>query len=297
MTNDISVNPRTGEVQEMIYLHVPIGTIYRTPDQQEAAKEWKRRQQEQAEKERYKRLAKNILGNFYFILCENVFSGVSPQTATKLIMLCTYLNYNNQFMLTRQTPMQKSDIQRVLRLSRSNAYEFWNDVEGKYIKDRDGGLFISNEANIIRGAIPQGDQPGFRQFQKVYIKTVRALYYETSTRKHKQLGYVFKMLPYINLEFNIFCKNPFVTNLDNVQPLTVAGLCSLLGYDVNNASRLMKDLQSLTFERNGKREYLISSVDNGSGAAASRKIFVNPHILYNGSDYRRVEILGSFCKT
>mgnify|MGYP002856177678 CR=1 FL=1 len=297
MTTDIKINPATGEVQEMVWLRVPIGTTFRTPDQQAAAKEWRQRQKEREEKEKYRQLVKNDLGNFYFILCENVFEGISPQTATKLIMLCSYLNYNDQFMLTRQTPMQKSDVRRVLRLSRTSMYEFWNEIEETYITERNGGLFISNKVNVFRHAIPQGNHAGFRQYQKIYIDAVRMLYNETSARKHKQLGYIFKLLPYINLEYNIFCGDPFEKDLRNIQPLTVSEICALLDYDPKNAARLLKELQSITFVRHNKPEYLISYVDNGSGLATSRKVFVNPHILYNGSDYRRVEILGSFCRT
>ena len=287
------INPETGEVTEMVQLLVPIGTITRSPYQQKATQEWLKSKQRRAEKLRYMQLAKSELGNFYFILTDNLFDDIKPQTATKLIMLCTYLDYSNRLMKTRKTPMQKSDIKEILKLSKSGAYQFFNEVKDKYLKEYNGTLYIADN-KIFKNKIPQDKK--YLQLQKIYINAVRNLYNPTDAKKHKQLGYVFKLLPYINLEFNIFCKDPFEKQLDNIEPLTIADLCKLVNYDVTQSTRLIKELQSIKFIHNGDEEYLLSFVDNGIDTPYRKKIYVNPHIIYNGSDYRRVEVLGAFCK-
>lgn len=289
------VNQSTGEATEMISLLVPIGTTYRTPEQQAAYRARQALQEEYNQKEQYKQLVRSELGNFYFILTNNIFSDVTPQTATKLIMLCTYLNYSNQFMKTLKTPMVKSDIKKILKLSKSATYDFWNDVKDKYITERDRGLYITESANIFRHNIP--DENRYIQYQKLYITAIRNLYAATDIRKHRQLGYIFKLLPYINLEFNIFCKDAFVKEIDEIQPLTITDFCNLIDYDVTQSVRLLKELQSIKFKHKGNEEYLLSYVDNGNTTSQYKMIFINPHIIYNGSDYRRVEILGEFCKT
>lgn len=277
----------------MMKLLVPIGTITKTPQQQKATKEWLESEARRAEKERYMQMAKNELGGFYFVLTENVFDDIKPQTATKLIMLCTYLDYSNRLMKTRKTPMKKSDIKEILKLSKSGAYQFFNEVKDKYLKEYNGTLYIADN-KIFKNKIPQDKK--YLQLQKIYINAVRSLYYPTDAKKHKQLGYVFKLLPHINLEFNIFCKDPFEKELNNIEPLTVTDLCNLVNYDVTQSTRLIKELQSIKFNHNGNEEYLLSFVDNGIDAPYRKKIYVNPHIIYNGSDYRRVEVLGAFCK-
>ena len=93
-------------------------SITKTPHQQKATKEWLESKKRRAAKLRYMNLAKKELGNFYFILTDNVFDDIKPQTATKLIMLCTYLDYSNRLMKTRKTPMKKSDIKEILKLSK-----------------------------------------------------------------------------------------------------------------------------------------------------------------------------------
>lgn len=287
-------NPETGEVTEMMKLLVPIGTITRSPYQQKATQEWLKSKQRRAEKLRYMQLAKSELGGFYFVLTENVFDDIKPETATKLIMLCTYLDYSNRLMKTRKTPMKKSDIQQILKLSRSATYQFWNEVKDKYIKESNGTLYIADKAKIFKHSITQDVK--YLQLQKIYINAVRNLYNPTDVRKHRQLGYIFKLLPHINLEFNIFCKDVFEKELDNIEPLTITDLCNLVHYDVTQSTRLIRELQSIKFKHNGNDEYLLSFVDNGTDNPNSKKIFVNPHIIFNGTDYRRVEVLGAFCK-
>lgn len=157
-------------------------------------------------------------------------------------------------------------------------------------------MHISEKANIFRGKIPKQDKPEVTHYQKAYINAVRKLYNATSIRKHKQLGYVFKLLPHINLEYNIFCKDPFIKEIDDIMPLSVVDLCCLIGYNVNQSARLLKELQALTFEHNHRQEFLVSYVDNGNNTPQSKIIFVNPHIMYNGSNFQKVEVLGAFCR-
>lgn len=290
------VNTSTGEVTEMISLLVPIGTTYKTPHQQKAAREWAKMKKRIAEKEHYKKLVGKELGHFYWIMADDVFSDLQPQTVAKLVMLCTYLYYDDMFRKSTKTTIKKTDLQQILNISKKATYDFWREVKDRYITERDGDLFISEQANIFRGRLPKAQEPEITHYQKAYISAIRRLYRATSIRKHKQLGYVFKLLPYINLEYNIFCKDPFIKDIDDIMPLSVVDLCNLIGYNVSQSARLLKDLQALTFEINHRQEYLISYVDNGGNTPQNKMVFVNPHILYNGSDFQKVEVLGAFCK-
>lgn len=289
-----NINTSTGEATEMINITVPKGSIWRTPKQQQAAKEFKEAKKRQEEKEIYRRLTKNSLGNFFFVLADNAFANLPPQTVTKLMMLCTYLWYDNTLRLSPKTTMKKSDIQNILRLSKKATYAFWHEIENKYIIERDKKLYIADSKHIFRHKIQRNHKSEFIHYQKIYNKAIRNLYNNISIRKHRQIGYIFKLLPYINLEFNIFCKDPFVSEFKHIEALTIKDLCNLIGYNVTQSSRLLKELQSLKYEHNNHAEYLLSCVQNNSNENAYDKIFLNPHFLYNGSDFKRVEILGDF---
>ena len=289
------VNTDTGEATEMITIIAPIGTKWQTPEQQENARRRAEFIKQKEEKEYYKKLVGRELGHFYWILADNAFSDLQPQTVTKLLMLCTYLYYDDTFRRSRKTTIKKKDIQYILGVSKAAAFEFWREVKDKYIIEHNGNLYISERANIFRGSLPKTQEPEVRHYQKAYINSIRKLYKATNIRKHKQLGYVFKLLPYINLEYNIICKDPFEKEIDSIIPLTVKDLCELIGYNPSQATRLLKELQTLTFEHNHRQEFLLSYVDNGCNAVQSKMVFINPHILYNGSDFTRVKVLGSFC--
>ena len=63
--------------------------------------------------------------------------------------------------------------------------------------------------------------------------------------------------------------------------------CLIIGYTAKDLRRLRNIYHSITFDVNGTQERL---VDIGS------RIIINPKILYSGTDFRKVEVLGLFYK-
>ena len=131
--------------------------------------------------------------------------------------------------------------------------------------------------------------------QRFYRESIRQLYGATPKSKHHLLGIMFRSLPYINLEYNVLCKNPLENCLQDIELLSLADFCKLVGYPYMKLSRLRAEMKKLTFDVGGRKELFCSFVDAGLGAQ-NIQIFVNPHILYNGSDYKKVELLGKFCE-
>ena len=285
-----AVNANTGEVVNTISITAPIGSILYTPEQQEM---YKRKKEIDRIKETKRRNTKE-LGGFYFILADNPFPDLAPETITKLIMLCSYLNFENKFMFTERTPMKKADIQRILQLSRSATYKFLQEVFPKYIIEEDDVLRLKNTEIILRGKINSDKK--YKQYQQFYINCVRKLYNSVSPRQHAQLGYIFKLLPYINIEYNIICSNPFENDLYMVQPLSVGEFCEKINYKKDNFAKLLKAYRQIVFPINGRKEYFVTYVSDGSHNRNMR-FYVNPHIVYAGSNYSKVEILGAFCNS
>ncbi len=276
------VNSKTGEVIEMLNVVVPVGTQIRTPKQQEATRKWlNARKTKTAE-------------SFYFIQTDcNPFEGLSPQSIAKLVMLCTYINYDSKLVKSPKEPITKANLKDVLGISKAAAYAFIKDVKN-YLIEKPDGLYISEQVNIFRHSLHKDEKHLY--YQKMYIKAIRKLYSNTEVRKHTQLGYVFMLLPYINREYNIFCQNPFEDDINVIEPLTIKDFCNLVGYDSTKAKRLIEDLQSLTFNYKGQSERLISYSDNGNSQSGQKMLFVNPHIVYVGTKYSKTEILTTFCK-
>lgn len=295
--NRAFVDIGTGEVIPAISQYVPAGSITYTPQSQEL---YRKRKEEAKAKEdaimrkQYSRKINKELGSYYFAEAKDLRGELSPQSITRLIFLATFLRYDsNVLYATERTHLKKSQLPNILHLSEKTFYRFWTEVANKYIfENQDGTLMIGN--NFFRGSMAKkfnGELPS--NFQKVYISALRELYYRTPTPKHRYLGYIFSILPFINWEYNILSSNPEETDLTKLCTMTLDDLCSSLHYSKSQRLRLLDAYKQLTFEWEGKQQRFLSFVTDDP-RTGDYKIFVNPHVIYRGSDWKRVEVLGAF---
>jgi len=296
MKNLILCETKTNETKDLILLKrdtgemigsFDLGVKIYTPKQQEAYKAWKA----DVKKKEIRKIISNELGNFFMLLTDNPFCDLKPETVTKMIMLCTYLSYDGRLMRTQKTPPKKTDIKKILKLSERATYQFISEVKEKYLKEsKDGDLFIIHP-DIYRGKLDE-NQKG-NTYQMIYINKFRELYNTVNVRKHKQIGHIFKLFPYINIEFNVICKDISETSLNELTTLTAKDFCNLIKYNSNQISRLIKTYNNLKFKVNGKYERLVSFVsdcDNNN----KNDIYINPHILYAGHISSYVRAVGKF---
>lgn len=289
----LAVSLSTGEVTRATVMEVPEGSICLTPEQQEAYEERRKLEEERRMKAAMLAMQNDDLGRFYFVSTEREYDCISPATLARLIYLCTFLRYDSGVLyLTRRTPMRERDLTEVLSLSKNTITAFLKEASEYISVLDDGRLNIETDA-FCKGALPKGKH---NSFQKVYVDTVRKLYQTTPSNKHRYLGYIFLMLPYVNVEHNILCFNPEETDLANVRAVTLLDFCHAINYDVDHAARLRKEYSKISFVINGKTEKFCSFVFDG-GNPNNSKIYINPHVIYSGSDYSHVEILGAFCKS
>lgn len=193
-----AVNLKTGEVTDAVYALMPPGSAIITPEDFAANYERKRQQREFF-------LQKQVmeqLGKFCFLAISSGLDSLSPATIARLIYLSSYLRYGTDCLyITQRTPMTASNLPDVMGLSDTTVYRFLKDVCPSYLSiDDDDNLHI-NTSVFRRGALSKKD--GLGAYQKVYIEAVRNLYRATPISNHKQLGYIFLMLPYINIQYNV----------------------------------------------------------------------------------------------
>lgn len=281
-----AINTKTGEVTDAVTITVAAGSKVLTPAEQEARKKYMQRESKRFSR----RKCSDEKGNFYFVSRNNQLNTLSAETAARLIYLSTFLNFDNRFMFSQRQPIYKRDLQDVLGLSVGTTHKFWHEVSPLYIIEDADGLKLTND-DIIRGDIRKRRE----SFQRFYIQAVRKLYRATKAPRHKHLGRVFKLLPFVNIEYNIVSWNPDEGNLDNIRQMTIEEFCEITGYDVHDYKKLLAIYKQITIEINGHQEYFLSYVVN-DGDNANARIFVNPNAVYCGSDDKKVEVLGSFCK-
>ncbi len=288
---------RTGEYDDAEMRPIVPGSRIITPAQQERIRQHKERQREQEEKERAARkrkLSRKKGGHYFFMSAQSEYKELSPANTARLAYLATYMSYDdNTLKIRERTPMKKADLPSVLRLSASATRRFWKEASGNYINlDKEGTLYLSPEyfhRGQGAGAMYNWDS------QTLFNEYVKALYEQTPPNRHCYLGRVFKMLPYVNREYNALCHNPLEPELDNVEFLTLGEFCEISGYSANQQSRLMREYKDIVFPVKGRMEQFCAFVTNG-GDISTSKIFINPRVIYRGADYEAVRILGKFAE-
>lgn len=282
----VAVERATGECSAAVWVQLPIGTISYTPEQQRIYQERKKKEQDEYLKS--KRNGKKQ--SFTFVSVSEAFDGVSAANITRLIFLSTYLSYHdNEIRVTERRKLTRNELSCVLGVSDSTADRFWKEVNPKYIIEDESGALKLNQDVFVRGKMK-----GLMAFYiKVFAKGMRDLYNSVPKSKHKALGYIFAMLPNVNVEHNILCHNTDETDINCIEPMSMQEFCKEIGYDYQNVNRLHKMFKSLTFDvGSGKRELFCSIIKNEY--TGKELMIVNPKVFYSGNNAIAVSEFGAF---
>ena len=292
-TGDLyAMNLNTGEILDAVTMVVPAGSYVKTPEDQEADRKRNEgliRRLEQDDRRRQLNKELEELGKYFFVSNED-FSSLSDAAVARLVFLATYLPLDSkQLYKTERTPLIVKDLPDLMKLSRTTVREFLKEASAYIQADKDGFLYMIADT-FMRGTLPK---ERYTTMQRLYRNSIRNLFRRTSANKHHLLGVIFRMMPYINREYNVLCRNPGEDCFDDLDFLTLKDFCSLSNRDYQKMYRLKSEFKNLIFDVNENSERFLNIVEVGNGETKVL-IIVNPHILYNGSDYKRVETLGRF---
>lgn len=287
-----AVDTETGEILDTTVVTLPVGSIAYTPQQQRHYKERKA-------KEQLIEIWRTEGEKFVFANTQNDLQQLKPETVGRLIFLSTFLSYDDNVLYqTQKTPLSIKTLMQVLKLSKATFSRFCKEVMGKYLfickdkKSKEERIILNKQA-FIRGSLLK--YKFCESWQKLFIFPIRELYEILPTVKHRYLGYIFKMIPYINIEYNILCLNPYETDLEKIEPISFDDFCIFNGYTINQRKRLLSIYSNIVFEIREHKEHFCMFVTS-LNEKDSEKIFVNPNIIYRGTQKEKVEILGGFCK-
>lgn len=155
-----------------------------------------------------------------------------------LLILSSHIDYDGMLIRSEKdkTPMSTDDMRKVLRLERkkSTFYEFLNACKsyGIMSEDEEGRFYIARHFHF------RGKAEGNRVV-KTYITKLREMYREVSAH---DIGLLYRMLPYINVETNILCANPEEKNPKLIRKFNRKQLAEAVGVDpavISRATRRM----------------------------------------------------------
>ena len=277
-----SIDRHTGEVHKLSVAYMKPGDVAYSKEAREARK---KRVERERLRERIQK-ANQKKSRFLFTNTAEKFTGLSPASVVRLIVLGTYADYECALRLDNHVPMAYKNLQSVLQIGRTAVNDFWREVSPVYVIEKNGALFLTDRAAFHRGKLIDTD----RRWMKIYDNSVRALYRAADRSKHKHLGHVFKMLRYINVQHNILCRNPMEKDREHIVPITFGQFCELAGYDTSQCSRLISYFMGIKFRVGDHEEHFCKFVTNRKCLSYSW-IFINPNVLYSGTD---PESVGNF---
>lgn len=213
----------------------------------------------------------------------------------RFIQLATQVNFNNNIYDKNNNRVKKSSLSKIWdvkdRKGINDTYNLLKELE--YIQETKEGYIMINES-----LIKKGDMENFKKLKKedfdntytrLFSENIQDMYLNTDAKARKQLANLFRILPYINYKYNVFCENPTETDIDKIIPMTWTDLARLCGYEEKkHIAKFKKDLFKLKIYNYN----VIGEFKTDSGY----EILVNPKIYYSGDDIQDVEYLYSLFK-
>lgn len=245
----------------------------------------------QESKNKFHKELESLCGKFYFSFYDEVLDKTTPQNLVRFMYLCTYLRYKDNRLMkdslnNSKTPIYTNELGKYLRLERRETYNTINALV-------DAQLIRINEDNTIsvnRKICKKDKVVNIKRVDiiRVFDNGIRHIYEKSNAREHKKIALLFKMLPYINLQWNIVCYNTDEQVLECIKPLEIKELAKCL--DQKNITNFKKYILGLTI---GNESVCML---NMIGSEQKTFITINPKIYYAGTREYELKYLSNLFK-
>lgn len=234
------------------------------------------------------------LGGFYFTRRSDnkVFTLTAP-TAGRIAYLATYSDYHNKLIMDNYKPIIRKNLHKILKVSKCTTNRFLKECidTGIIIENDDNSLYLSSD--FYRGQSQDDDRV------RIYRNTVRSLYNKLTISQHKYFGYIVKLIPYINIRWNLICDDIYEEDFYKLQNIPFTDVCKLIGYDTSNLThthRLKHILESIECDVNGEMQSLCIFMFAKSRGKNVSCIYINPSIIYVGGDIESLKVITAMFK-
>lgn len=214
----------------------------------------------------------------------------------RLIQLATYATFGGKLFDNNRNEIKKSSLSKIwdVKNNRKSINETYNLlIECGYIYVTEDGYIMISEELIVKGAIEDfkklRKQDVDLTYTRVFAQNVQDMYLGTEPKSRKQLANLFKILPFINFKFNVFCANPTETDETKLELYNWTDLARLCGYE---EKKHLKDFKNSLWNLEIYSNDTIGEFRCKSGMA----ICVNPKIYYAGNDIQDVANLYAMFK-
>lgn len=207
----------------------------------------------------------------------------------RLLQLATYSTFGGKLFDKNRNEIKKSSLSKIWDTSnRKSVNETYNLLkECDYIyEDKEGHILISEDL-IVKGAVEDFKKQHKKDinltFTRLFTENLQDMYKGTEPKARKQLAILFKILPFINFNHNIFCSNPNEVEKSKLKFLSWTDLGLICGIDSKNVTRFKNELFKLKIYGFDT----IGEFKSGSGYY----ICINPKIFFGGNNIEDVRFL------
>lgn len=215
---------------------------------------------------------KENCGTFSFNIYENLRN---KEYLFRFAYLCSISDYSNNIIWGSGEDKRiiKKDIMEILKLSkREYQYTIKYLLENEMVIENEKGFLQVSETYYNRGSVEE--KQSLKGSVRMFDKAIQEIYQNSTPREHKKLDLLIRMLPYLNVQHNIICKNPEEKNADEIDLYTLTELTEMFGFSTTQKFR--KCLFDITVGE--ENVMMIASINN------IKMIYVNPKVFYKGND-------------
>lgn len=171
--------------------------------------------------------------------------------------------------------MTSQDIKDMLKISYNHVKKFKDNLTQQGII-----TIINNKAYVSNNAFYIGTlQNTTTDFIRIFIDSNRKLYSDSTPTQHKQLSYIYRMIPYLNRQTNILSRNQYEQDIERIEYMTFKEFCDSVGYDSSHSARLKTALSQ--FRIHG--ELAVGFFDDLLELKTKGKyVVVNPRLFFGG---------------
>jgi hypothetical protein len=195
---------------------------------------------------------------------KEVIANVPEKHCGYLLYLQCFLGFDGVIRNPDKSPMTYDDMMKKLKVGKTVLYEFMDTMKSNNIilvdKKEDAELYRIDSRYHWRG---KTNNP---RVIKSFTARVKELYDEVNAR---DLGFLYKLLPYVHQGTNMICVNPYEPNVDKIVALNKSDIARVTGASEKTVYNKMRKLKF-------GDEYVFAEVRRGN----ERFYMINPFVFY-----------------
>ena len=170
--------------------------------------------------------------------------------------------------------MTRKDMHRVMKLGKSQFYDFLKEMKANNLIFETGNGFYVNDNYATKGKMKKD-----RDCTRLYISPVRNLYENSTNREHKLLSYIYQLIPFADYNTNYITIDNKIADLK-----TIMELLGLSTTSINSVRKFENKMLQFHITYEDKKYYLFGTITRKYASAKDTRLVINPRVLWGGND-------------